>query len=373
MQTYFDHNATTPIHPDVFESMKPYLLEHYGNASCIYQLGVKASYAVEKARIQVASLIGANESEIVFTSGGTESDNHAILGTLLATGKKHIITLPIEHPAVLQTCQFVKKYHQYKVTYLHVDRFGFIDIEELQKSITPDTALVSIMTANNEIGTIQPMKEISRICREHAVLFHTDAVQAAGKISVDVNEIPVDLLSLSAHKIYGPKGVGATYIRNGTPYIPHQHGGGQENGRRGGTENVPGIVGFGTAAVLAKKELQQRSTQERQLRDYMREKLDELPVSITWNSPTENCLPGTANFSLLKINSRDFVREMDKHGFYIATGSACSTGKLEPSHVIKAIGRNKEEASSSIRISLGYKNTREEIDRFIEQYKFYLE
>lgn len=365
MFVYFDHNATTRLHPFVYKAMQPYLENEYGNASCLYRIGVEASYAIEKARMQVARLLSANESEIVFTSGGTESDNQAIAGVVLATGKKHIITSAIEHPAVLNTCRFLEKHLHCRITRLPVNREGFANPGDVRAAIESDTALVSIMSANNEIGSIQPLAEIGKVCRNHSVLFHTDAVQGAGRIPMDVQEWNADLASLSAHKIYGPKGVGALYIRQGTPFIPWIHGGSQEGGRRAGTENVPAIAGFGKAAELARLELQQRIDWLAQLGDYLWEKIEALPYSILRNSPRDNGLPGTINVSFPGIDAREFVRLMDTQGFCIATGSACSTGKTTPSYVLKAIGRSDEEALSSIRISLGRENTRDEIDRFI--------
>ncbi len=366
MAAYFDHNATTPVHPRVFEAMEPYLKDEYGNASCLYRLGVNASYAVEKARVQVARLLNAREEEIVFTSGGTESDNLAIQGAVLASGKKHIVTSAIEHPAVLRTCGFLHTYWGCRVTWLTVDANGRVDPASLDHAITTDTALVTLMTANNEIGTIQPVREFAEICRRRGVWLHTDAVQAAGKIPLDVQALGVDLLSLSGHKIYGPKGVGALYVRTGIPLVPQAHGGGHEGGRRGGTENVPGIAGLGQAADLARKEWEARALHATTLRNRMWNRLQALPLRLVRNSPEQEVLPGTLNFSIPGINARELVRALDEEGFCVATGSACSTGKTAPSHVIKALGRSDGEAASSIRISLGLGNTEEEIDRFVD-------
>ncbi len=366
MAAYFDHNATTPVHPRVLEAMEPYFKEEYGNASCLYRLGVNAGYAVEKARLQVARLLNAREEEIVFTSGGTESDNLAIKGAVLASGKKHIVTSVIEHPAVIRTCEFMETYLGCRVTWLPVDSSGRVDPAALEKAITAGTALVTLMTANNETGSIQPVRECAEICRRRGVWFHTDAVQAVGKIPVDVQALGVDLLSLSGHKIYGPKGVGALYVRRGVALVPQAHGGGHESGLRGGTENVPGIAGLGQAADLARQELDLRAKHAAALRDRLWERLQALPLRLVRNSPVQNGLPGTLNFSLPGINTRELVRGLDEEGFCVATGSACSTGKTTPSHVIKALGRSGEEAASSLRISLGMGNSEEEIDRFVE-------
>ncbi len=363
---YFDHNATTPVHPEVFETMKLYLTEEWGNASCLYPLGVNASYAVEKARMQIARLINANEEGIVFTGCGTESDNMALKGTVFATGKKHIITSNIEHPAIWQTCDFLEKYVGCHYTKLPVDEWGFVNPEDVKSAITGDTAIVSIMMANNEIGSIQSIKEISRITRERGVIFHTDAIQAVGRIPVDVEELGVDLLSISGHKLYGPKGVGALYVRKGTSIVSTMIGGGQESGFRGGTENVAGIAGLGKAAQLARKELDVRIEHCTQLRNAIWDRVNSLDLNIRRNSPTEHCLPGTLNITIPDINAREFVRAMGDSGVCLASGSACSSGKTQPSHVIKAIGRPDEDATSSIRISVGSSNTHDHIETFME-------
>ncbi len=369
MAVYFDHNATTPVHPDVFNTMEPYLKGNFGNASCLYQLGVEASYAVEKARMQTANLINANEDEIIFTSGGTESDNLALKGIVLATGKRHIITSTIEHPAVLRTCEFLQDHFGCHITHIPVNHEGFVDPNAILESITDDTAIVSIMLANNEIGSIQPIQTIGEITRARGIYLHTDAVQAAGRLPIDVQNLNVDLLTLSAHKIYGPKGVGALFIRKGVNLISQSQGGSQENGHRGGTENVPGIAGFGKACNLAKNEWEMRAQCEQKLRDQLWDSLSTLGIDLPRNSPSSNCLPGTLNFSLKGVNSREFIRAMDNEGFCLSSGSACSQGKPSPSHVIKALGRNDTDASSAIRLSLGYQNTEEEISDFIEVFK----
>ncbi len=365
MPAYFDHNATTPTHPDVFQTMSPYLQEKFGNASCLYGLGVDASYAVEKSRMQLAQLLGCSEDEIAFTSGGTESDNLAIKGVIFKTGKKHIITSKIEHPAIIRTCEFAETFLGCQATYLPVNEEGRVDPSDVERAITPDTAIVSIMTANNEIGSIQNIKAIAEITKHHGVTFHTDGVQAVGRLPIKMDELGVDLLSLSVHKFYGPKGVGALYVRKGTELVWQSQGGSHERGLRAGTENVPGIAGLGKAAVIARNELQQRAEHASRLRDRLWDKLIGAHPEIIRNSPAEDVLPGTLNFTIPNINAREFVRAMDEEGFCIATGSACSTGKTTPSYVIKALGRSDEEAISSLRISLGSSNTEEEIGRFV--------
>lgn len=366
MTAYFDHNATTPVHPEVFQAMSPFLQDAFGNASCLYRLGVDASYAVEKARIQTARLLNAQAEEIVFTSGGTESDNLAIKGALFATGKNHVITSAIEHPAVLRTCEFVEKYMNAHVTRLPVDSEGRVSPEDVERAITPDTALITIMAANNEIGTIQPFREIAGIAKRHSVLFHTDAVQAVGRIPLDMQNLEIDLLSLSAHKFYGPKGVGALYVRKGVEIVPLLHGGTHEGGFRAGTENVSAIAGLGKAADLARKEMTQRCEHVSNLAALLWDLLSQSGLNMIRNSPADGCLPGTLNFTLPGLNARELVRALDEQGYAIATGSACSTGKPTPSYVIQALGRRDEEAKSSIRISLGISNTEEQVRGFVE-------
>ncbi|MBN2329598.1 MAG: cysteine desulfurase [Candidatus Omnitrophica bacterium] len=370
---YFDHNASTKLDPAVFLAMRPFLEEQYGNASCLYQLGVDASYAVEKARLQTARLINAEADELIFTSGGTESDNHALMGAVLATQKKHIVTTAVEHPAVLNTCHFLEQFFDCRVDYLPVDAQGFVDPADVEAAITSDTALVSVMAANNEIGAIQPIVEIAAICRKREVLFHTDAVQAAGRMPIDVRLWGVDLLSLSGHKMYGPKGVGALFIRKNIQMTPFIHGGGQENGFRAGTENVPAIVGMGAASQLARNDASRRIDHLQRLAGYLWEALKEALPTIKRNSPESHCLPGVLNISLPGVNAREFVRAMDEQGFCLATGSACSTGRPTPSYVLKSMGKSDADSLSAIRISLGKDNAIEEMDRFVQTLPLVLE
>lgn len=363
---YFDHNATTPVHPDVADAMLPYLREHFGNPSCVYSHGVQASYALEKARMELAQLLGVDEREIFFTSGGTESDNMALKGAVLATGKRHLVTAPTEHPAVVKTAEWMVEHMGCTLTLLPVDRYGRVHPEDLRHAITKDTALVSLMMANNETGTIHPIAELAAITHSRGALLHTDAVQAVGRIPVDAGALGVDCLSLSGHKFHGPKGVGALYIRNGCSLQPTQIGGSQEQSLRGGTENIPAIAGLGKAASLARKHLTQRMETAEALKQRLWGGLQKRIESITRHSPQDNCLPGTLNVSLTGVPARELVRRMDEHGFCIATGSACSTGKPTPSAVLKAIGCDDETALASIRLSVGEGNTVTEIDRFLD-------
>lgn len=363
---YFDHNATTPVDPRVLNAMLPYFTEHFGNASCLYSYGVDASYAVEKARLRLARLIGSSPEEIVFTSGGAEADNMALKGAFLATGKRRVVTTAIEHPAVLRTCQFMESYMGCEVVYLPVDREGRVDPRDVEAAITNDTALVSVMTANNEIGAIEPIAEIANAVKRRGALFHTDAVQAVGKIPIHVDELGVDMLSISAHKFYGPKGVGALYVRNGTPLLSLIQGGNHESGLRAGTENVTGIVGLGEAAVIASKETVKQADSVERMRERLWNRVVDLDMEIVRNSPARDALPGVLNISLPGIDARELIRAMDEEGFCVAAGSACSTGNPTPSYVLRAIGLPEQIAAASIRISLGTGNTMEEIDRFVD-------
>ncbi|MBM3242348.1 cysteine desulfurase NifS [Candidatus Poribacteria bacterium] len=366
---YLDHNATTPVHPEVKEAMLPYYEEFFGNASSVHSYGREAREAIDVAREQVAELIGASSpTEIVFTSGGTESDNHAIKGTAyFQVNKKgnHIIISPIEHHAVENTCEYLEK-KGFEVTHLKVDKYGVIDLQSLEDAIKDTTILISVMHANNEVGTIQPLAEVGKIAKERGIILHTDAVQSVGKIPVDVNDLGVDLLSLSGHKIYGPKGIGALYIRKGTRIDSLLHGGHHERNRRAGTENVPGIVGLGKAAELAKKNLESERKHLWMLTEKLRVGIQEKIEFVRQNGPIESRLPGTLNFSFEFIEGEGLILSLDMHGICVSTGSACTSGSLEPSHVLTAMGLSAEIAHGSVRFSLGRDNTEEEIDYVLE-------
>ncbi len=364
--SYMDHSATSPVDPEVLEAMLPYFKESFGNASTLYSLGREARTAMETARKQVASLIGARAEEVYFTSGGTESDNLAIKGTLSRLNGKgnHIITSAIEHPAVEETCKYLEKIG-YTVTYLPVGEDGIVKLEDLKESIRKDTILITIMHANNEIGTIQPIKEIGALAREKGILFHTDAVQSVGKIPVNVEDMNVDLLSISAHKLYGPKGVGALYIRKGVRIDPLFHGGGHEKGIRPGTENIPGIVGLGKACQLAEENLDKNMEYVASLRDQLiKGVLGSIEQSYLNGHPTKR-LPNNANFRFSSIEGESLILQLDFNGINASTGSACSSNKLEPSHVLMAIGLEEVDAHGSLRISLGKENTHEDVDSSI--------
>lgn len=367
MFVYADNAATTRIAPQVLDAMLPYLKEEYGNPSTLYKLGREAKIAIEKAREQVAQVIGAKAEEIFFTGSGTEADNMALKGVLYGPagkGKKHLITTKIEHHAVLHTAMALEK-EGFQVTFLSVDKNGRVDLEELKQAITPDTALVSIMAANNEVGTIQPIEEIGKICREKGVLFHTDAVQAFGHMPLDVNKMNVDLLSLSAHKINGPKGSGALYICRGLGLRPVIEGGGQERNRRSGTENVAGIVGLGQAAQLAMETMEEESARLKTLSQKLIDGVLQIPETILTGDP-ENRLPGACSFAISAIEGESLVLYLDMEGICTSTGSACSTGSLDPSHVLMAIGLSHEVSHGSLRVSLGRFNIEEEVDYIIE-------
>lgn len=358
-----DNAATTQIDPEVVEEMVPYFKYKYGNASSLHSFGREAYEGIEKARKQVAELIGASQNEIIFTSGGTESDNMAIKGIAYKYRErgKHIITSQIEHPAVLETCNFLESMG-FKVTYLPVDKYGLIDIESLTKYITKDTILITIMHANNEIGTIEPVREIGEIAHEMGAIFHTDAVQTVGKIPIDVEKLNIDLLTLSGHKIYGPKGVGALYKKDGVQIQPLIHGGGHERGLRSGTENVPGIVGLGKAAELSKNRLTDDSAKLTVLRDkFINRVLSEIEESFLNGHPTKR-LPNNAHFRFSGIEGESLILSLDDKGIAASTGSACSSKKLTPSHVLMAIGLNEIQAHGSLRISLGRNNTEEDVE-----------
>jgi len=351
---YLDYAATTPTDTAVLQAMIPYFHDAFGNPSAIYSYGQEAKSAIEKARSNVSSLIRARDEEIVFTSGGTEADNFALKGVAFANQKKgnHIITSSIEHHAVLESCKFLGKMG-FKITYLPVDHFGLVNPDDVKKAINDKTVLISIMHANNEVGTIQPIKEISKVAREADVYLHTDAVQTTGHIPTDVNQLGVDLLSMSAHKLYGPKGVGALYIRKGTKLTPFLHGGGQERGRRASTENVPGIVGFGKAAELVQPELNKEMERVTNLRDILitgiLNKIDRTHL----NGHAVKRLPNNVNISVEFVEGESMCLNMDMAGICISTGSACSSASLEASHVLLAMGLDPVQAHGSLRFTLG--------------------
>lgn len=364
---YLDYAATTPMRSEVLEAMHPYLTEAFGNPSSIYSYGHEAKAGIDKARTAVASLLGAREEEIVFTGGGTEADNFAIKGIGFANRAKgnHIITSSIEHHAVLETCQFMET-QGFAVTYLQVDKYGMVNPDDVKNAITPQTILITIMHANNEIGSIQPISEIGNIAREAGVYFHTDAVQTAGHIPSDVNELNVDMLSTSAHKLYGPKGVGALYLRKGTRIVPLIHGGEQENNRRASTENVAGIVGFGKAAELARLELEEESARITSMRDRLIDNMVKNIDEIQLNGHPTRRLPNNINLTVAYTEGESIVLNLDLKGICASTGSACTSSSLEPSHVLVAIGLPQEIAYSSFRMTLGKWNTEEDIDRVIQ-------
>ena len=364
---YLDYAATTPIHPDVMKAMLPYFTDAFGNPSSIYSYGQEAKGAINEARVKVANLIGAQEEEIVFTSGGTEADNFALKGVAFANESKgtHIITSSVEHHAVIEVCKFLER-RGYKVTYLPVDEYGLVDPSDVKKAITDKTILISVIHANNEIGTIEPIAEISRIAQEAGVYFHTDAVQTTGHIPVGVNELGVDLLSISAHKLYGPKGVGALYIRKGTKLVPLMHGGEQERRRRASTENVPGIVGFGRAVELAKQEMNEEAERLTHLRDQLIQGLLERIDHSRLNGHTLKRLPNNVNISVDFVEGESMLLNLDLEGICASTGSACSSSSLEPSHVLLAIGLSHEQAHGSLRFSLGKWTNEEEIKQVLD-------
>lgn len=363
---YMDHAATTPVRKEVLEAMTPYFSDFYGNPSSIYQTAGVSRNAINRAREQVAKTIGADSQEIYFTGGGTESDNWAIIGTAEVNKKGHIITSAIEHHAVLCTCEYLEK-RGFEVTYLPVDQDGLINIDDLKKAIRPDTFLISIMFANNEIGTIQPVREIGALARENKILFHTDAVQAVGHVPVDVKELNVDMLSISAHKIYGPKGVGALYVRKGVKLDSYLHGGAQERGRRAGTENVPGIVGLGQAIELITAELYQENKRLTALREKLIDGiLGKIPFSRVNGHRTER-LPGNVNISFEFVEGESILLLLDSKGIAASSGSACTSGSLDPSHVLLAIGLPHEKAHGSLRLSLGLSSTEQEVDKVISE------
>lgn len=360
MRIYMDNAATTRVDDEVVKAMLPYFTGKYGNASSLHSFGTEARDAIEKSREMVASLIGAEREEIIFTAGGTESDNIAIKGTAFREGKGHIITCQIEHPAVMNTCRYLEK-KGFDVTYLPVNEYGLVNPGDVEDAIRDDTILITIMHANNEIGTIEPVDEISRIARGRGVVFHTDAVQTVGKIPVDVKKMGVDMLSLSSHKIYGPKGVGALYIKKGTKVEPIIHGGGHERGLRPSTENVPGIVGLGKACEIAGKRMESDVRRLTDMRDRLIKGVLEIEESYL-NGHPEKRLPNNAHFRFTAVEGESLLLSLDDKGVAASTGSACSSKELKPSHVLLAIGLNEVQAHGSLRLTLGRKNTREEVD-----------
>ena len=366
-QIYLDHSATTKLKKEILDTMLPFLTEQYGNPSTIYTLGREAKKAIDHARGQVAKAINAKPNEIYFTSSGTESDNWAIKGVAYANKQKgkHIITSNIEHHAVLHTCEFLEK-EGFEVTYVPVNNEGILDLEQLKKAIRPDTMLISVMLANNEIGTIQPIREISQLAKEHGIYLHTDAVQAIGSIPVDVNDLGVDLLSLSGHKIYGPKGVGVLYVKTGTKISPFIHGGGQERGKRAGTENVANIVGIGKAIELATQDIQTHSSHLQELRDMTIEEILKAIPHSRLNGHKEKRLPGNVNISFEYIEGESILLMLDSKGVCASSGSACTSGSLDPSHVLLAIGLPHEIAHGSLRLTFGEENTKDDVKYLLE-------
>ena len=367
---YLDNAATTKVNKKVLESMMPYFSEIYCNPSAAYSFATKGRIAIEEARNHAAKLIGASDMEKYFTSGGSESDNWAIkaVAESFSDKGKHIITTKIEHHAVLHTCEYLER-HGFDITYLNVDSDGKVRLDELKKSIREDTILISVMTANNEIGTIQPVAEIGEIAHEKGILFHTDAVQAYGHIPINVDEMNIDLLSASGHKFNGPKGVGIMYIRKGVKIRSFIHGGSQERGRRAGTYNVPGIAGLGTAAKLAMENMAKRAEKEKELRDYFIDRISaEIPYTVL-NGHREDRLPNNINFCFRFVEGESVLIMLDQAGICASSGSACTSGAIDPSHVLRAIGLSDEMAHESLRLTLSYENTKEEIDTVVGELK----
>lgn len=371
---YLDNAATTKVADSVVDAMLPYFKEYYGNASSIYQLGAKSKEALDESREYIAGTLGAKTNEIYFTAGGSESDNWAIKATADAYAQKgkHIITSAIEHHAVLHTCEYLEK-HGYEVTYVGVDENGVIKLDELKAAIRPDTILITVMFANNEIGTIQPIKEIGEIAKEHDILFHTDAVQAYAQVPINVDEMHIDMLSASGHKLNGPKGIGFLYIRKGIKIRSFVHGGQQERGRRAGTENIPGIVGLAAAAKRSFSMLEEKMKKEIELRDYLISRIEaEIPY-CRLNGDRKKRLPNNVNFSFQFIEGESMLILLDSKGIAASSGSACTSGSLDPSHVLLAIGLPHEIAHGSLRLTLSEENTKEEMDYVVEQLTAILE
>ena len=364
---YLDNSATTPIKSEVLQEMMPYLTTEYGNASSLYSVGRSAKRAIEKARNRVAELLNCNHNEIYFTGGGSESDNIALKGFAYANKEKgnHIITSKIEHPAILETCKTLER-QGFEVSYINVNEDGIIDVEELRKSIKTNTILISVMTANNEVGTVQPIEEIAKIAHDNNIVFHTDAVQAIGNVRIDVEKMKIDMLSLSSHKINGPKGVGALYIKNGIEVEKFINGGHQEKDRRAGTENVAGIVGIGKAAEIARKNMETHIRNLSKIRDYYIKKVQKEIPNIRINGSMENRLPGNANISFKGINSSELIFKLDERGICVSSGSACSSGNTNPSHVLTAMNVPEVYLNSAIRTTFGDNNTFEQVDYVVK-------
>lgn len=367
---YLDNAATTKTAPEVVEAMLPYFTEGYGNPSSIYSIGSAAKEAVTKARETIASTLGAKTNEIYFTGGGSEADNWALVATAeaYAAKGKHIITSKIEHHAILHTCEYLEK-RGYEITYIDVDGDGILKLEDLKRAIRPDTILISVMFANNEIGTIQPIKEIGAVAKEHGILFHTDAVQAYAHVPIQVDELNIDMLSASGHKFHGPKGIGFLYIRTGIKIRSFLHGGQQERGRRAGTENVPGIVGMGRAAKLAFSQLEENAKKEEALRDYLIGRIGEEVPYCRLNGDRERRLSNNVNFSFQFVEGESLLIMLDMKGICASSGSACTSGSLDPSHVLLAIGLPHEIAHGSLRLTVSAENTMEEMDSVVEAVK----
>lgn len=368
---YLDNAATTKTAPEVVEAMLPYFTEYYGNPSSVYDFAGYGKDAIGKAREEIAEILGAKKEEIYFTAGGTESDNWALKAAYEAYSTKgnHIITTKIEHHAILHTCEYLEKMRGARITYLDVDENGIVKLDELEKAITPETILISVMYANNEIGTIQPIKEIGAIAKEHNILFHTDAVQAFCQVPIDVNECNIDMLSSSAHKINGPKGIGFLYIRKGVKNRSFVHGGAQERKRRAGTQNVPGIVGYAAAAKRAIGSMEERTAKEIELRDYLIGRImAEIPY-VKLNGDPVKRLPNNVNVSFRFIEGESLLLMLDGYGICASSGSACTSGSLDPSHVLLAIGLPHEIAHGSLRMTLSEETTKEELDYTVEKLK----
>ena len=367
---YLDNAATTKTAPEVVDAMLPYFSEYYGNASTIYSLGAESKKAMDHARQTIADSLGAKPEEIYFTAGGSESDNWALKATAEAYKEKgnHIITTKIEHHAILHTCEYLEK-RGFEITYLNVDRDGLISLDELKAAIRPDTILISVMFANNEIGTIEPIAEIGEIAKEHGVLFHTDAVQAYAQVPINVDEMHIDMLSASGHKLNGPKGIGFLYIRKGVKIRSFVHGGAQERSRRAGTENIPGIVGLGAAVERAMRIMDTKTRKEIELRDYLIGRLENEIPHCWLNGHRTKRLPNNINFSFLFIEGESMLIMLDMKGICASSGSACTSGSLDPSHVLLAIGLKHEEAHGSLRLTLSEESTKEEMDIVAEEVK----